>query len=173
MALTNQINYFKPRKKFKGKFRKYKFGKFRRYNNFKKQKRRIHWRLRLIMRKKNPDKKRYYAFFLKRKNNVFITITDVIGRVVISQSAGSCKITTKKKKRSWDTLKTVAESVSKLVRSKNIRYIYKLFMTNTYLKNAKIIFRAFKKSGVLVLQNVIFKSKPHALPMRKKKMKRL
>jgi len=42
---------------------------------------------------------------------------------VVSQSAGSCKITTKKKKKSWDTLKAVAASASKIARIKNIRYI--------------------------------------------------
>lgn len=169
MALTNETNfYYKPYKKSKN----FKFRKFRR--KFKrKQKVKIHYRVRIIMKKKNPDKKRYYAFFLKRKNNVFITITDVMGQVLISQSAGTCKITTKKKKRSWDTLKAVAESVSKNVRARNIKYIYKMFMTNTYMKNGKIIFRAFKKSGVSILQNVIIRSRPHALLPRKKKMKRL
>jgi len=76
-----------------------------------------------LLGKVNPNKKKYYAFFLKTKNNVFITITDIRGRVVVSQSAGSCKITTKKKKKSWDTLKAVAASASKIARIKNIRYI--------------------------------------------------
>ena len=52
------------------------------------------------MGKKNPDNKKYYAFFLKKRNNVFVTITDIRGKVITSQSAGSCKITTKKKKKS-------------------------------------------------------------------------
>jgi ribosomal protein S11 len=76
-----------------------------------------------LIGKENPNKKKYYAFFLRTRNNVFITITDIKGCVVVSQSAGSCKITTKKKKKSWDTLKAVAASASRIARMKNIRYI--------------------------------------------------
>lgn len=136
-------------------------------------KRRLNWRERYLMSKRNPDNKKYYAFFLKTRNNVFITITDIRGRVIVSQSAGNCKITTKKKKKSWDTLKAVAASASKLARLKNIRYIYKFFTTSTYIKNGRIIFQSFKESGLLILQNIIIRSRPHALPMRKKKLKRL
>jgi hypothetical protein len=64
------------------------------------------------------------------KNNVFLTVTDIMGRVIVSQSAGSCKITTKKKKRSPETLKAVATSTAKLVRAKNIRYIFRFFNVN-------------------------------------------
>ena len=53
-----------------------------------------------------------------------------MGRVIISQSAGSCKITTKKKKRSPDTLKTVSTSVAKIARAKNIKYLFKFFKMN-------------------------------------------
>lgn len=157
-----QIINYKKKRLYKSYNKTYKF-----------KKPKVNFRLRAVLRKKNPDKKRYYTFFLKRKNNVFITVTNVKGEVIISQSAGSCKITTKKKKRSWDTLKTVAESVSKAARLKNIKYIHKFFMTSTYMKNAKIIFRGFKKSGVQILQNVIVRTKTHGLPMRKKKLKRL
>jgi ribosomal protein S11 len=136
-------------------------------------KKRLNFRERYLMSKKNPDNKKYYAFFLKKKNNVFVTITDIRGKVITSQSAGSCKITTKKKKKSWDTLKAVASSASKIARLKNIRYIYKFFMTSTYMKNCRIIFQSFKESGLLILQNIIIRSRPHALPMRKKKLKRL
>jgi ribosomal protein S11 len=52
------------------------------------------------MGKVNPNGKKYYAFFSKSRNNTFITITDVRGQVIVSQSAGSCKITSKKKKKS-------------------------------------------------------------------------
>ena len=133
----------------------------------------IPWRERFLIGKENPNKKKYYAFFLRTRNNVFITITDVKGRVVVSQSAGYCKITTKKKKKSWDTLKAVAASASRIARMKNIRYIWKFFMTSTYMKNGKLIFRSFKESGLLILKGVIVRNRPHSLPMRKKKLKRL
>jgi ribosomal protein S11 len=112
-------------------------------------------------------------FFCKKKNNVFLTITNVKGKVIISQSAGSCKITTKKKKRSPDTVKTIAASVAKLARLKNIKYLFKFFMKSTQSRVGKIIFDTFKKQGLLILQGVVIKSKPHALYMRKKKLKRL
>jgi len=133
----------------------------------------IPWRERFLLGKVNPNKKKYYAFFLKTKNNVFITITDIRGRVVVSQSAGSCKITTKKKKKSWDTLKAVAASASKIARIKNIRYIWKFFMTSTYMKNGKLIFQSFKQSGLSILKAIIVRNRPHSLFMRKKKLKRL
>ena len=131
------------------------------------------WRERYLIGKVNPNKKKYYAFFLKKINNIFITITDLKGRVVVSQSAGSCKITTKKKKKSWDTLKAVATSASKIARMKNIKYIGKFFMTSTYMKNGKLIFQSFKKSGLLILKAVILKNRGHNIPMKKKKLKRL
>jgi ribosomal protein S11 len=112
-------------------------------------------------------------FFSKKRNNVFLTVTDVIGRVVVSQSAGSCKITTKKKKRSPDTLKAVSASVAKIARAKNIKYLFKFFMNTNQTKIGKTIFESFKKTGLFILQGVVLKNKSHGLLMRKKKAKRL
>jgi len=72
--------------------------KFRTKPYKKPKKNYVSFRQRLVLAKKNPNKKRYYLFCSKKRNNVFLTITDIMGRVIISQSAGSCKITTKKKK---------------------------------------------------------------------------
>lgn len=132
----------------------------------------LYWE-RIINSKKNPDRKRYFAFFLKKKNNVFITITNRLGQVVVSKSAGDCKITTKKKKRSWDTLKEVSASASKIARIRNIKYIYTLFMISSYAKNAKIIHKSFRQSGLSILKVVILKKKPFSSLMKKKKAKRL
>jgi hypothetical protein len=129
--------------------------------------------MRGVKRKKNLNKRKYYAYLLKRRNNVFVSITDIKGRVIISQSAGSCKITTKKKKRSWDTLKAVSSSVAKLAIMKNIKYLYKLYLDNTYMKNSKVIYNSFKENGLIVLQNSICRKIPHGLPMRNRKLKRL
>lgn len=133
----------------------------------------VSFRQRLVLTKKNPNKKRYYLFCSKKRNNVFLTITDIIGRVVVSQSAGTCKITTKKKKRSPDTLKTVSASVAKIARAKNIKYLFKFFISTNQTKTGKIIFDSFKKFGLFVLQGVVVKNKSHGLLMRKKKAKRL
>jgi hypothetical protein len=127
----------------------------------------------LILAKRNPNKKRYFAFFRKNKNNIFITITDVLGKVIISQSAGYCKIKTKKKKRSPDTIKTVADSVAKTARLKNIKYLYKFYLSSKQVKSTRTIFETFKKSGLFILQGVIIRRRPHSLGMRKKKPKRL
>lgn len=133
----------------------------------------VSFRQRLVLSKRNPNKKRYYLFCCKKRNNVFLTITDIMGRVIISQSAGSCKITTKKKKRSPDTLKTVSSSVAKLARAKNIKYLFKFFMRTNQTKTGKTIFDNFKKLGLFILQGVVVKNKSHGLLMRKKKAKRL
>lgn len=140
---------------------------------YKKKKTYVSFRQRLVLAKKNPNKKRYYLFCYKKRNNVFLTITDVMGRVVISQSAGSCKITTKKKKRSPDTLKAISASVAKVARTKNIKYLFKFFMNTNQTKIGKIIFDSFKKLGLFILQGVIIKNRSHGLLMRKKKAKRL
>lgn len=133
----------------------------------------VSFRQRLVLAKKNPNKKRYYLFCCKKRNNVFLTITDVMGRVVVSQSAGTCKITTKKKKRSPDTLKTVSASVARVARAKNIKYLFKFFMGTNQTKTGKMVFDNFKKLGLFILQGVVVKNKSHGLLMRKKKAKRL
>lgn len=139
----------------------------------KPKKNSVSFRQRLVLAKKNPNKKRYYLFCCKKRNNVFLTITDIMGRVIISQSAGSCKITKKKKKRSPDTLKTVSTSVAKMARAKNIKYLFKFFMNTNQTKTGKTIFDNFKKLGLFILQGVVVKNKSHGLLMRKKKAKRL
>jgi ribosomal protein S11 len=152
--------------RFKGPYKKnYKFQK--------PKKRRLSWREKLVLSKKNPDNRKYMAFYSRSRNNTFITVTNIKGQVIISQSAGSCKITTKKKKKSWDTLKAIAISTAKLARSKNIRYIFNLYTTSTYKKTSKIVFEGFKEVGLQILKCVLIRSRPHGIPMRKKKMKRL
>jgi ribosomal protein S11 len=140
---------------------------------YKPRKNYVSFRQRLVLTKKNPNRKRYYLFFNKKRNNIFLTITDVTGKVVISQSAGSCKITTKKKKRSPDTLKTVSTSVAKAARAKNIKYLFKFFMGANQTKVGKTIFDSFKKLGLFILQGIVVKNRSHGLAMRKKKAKRL
>lgn len=139
----------------------------------KLKKKYISFKRRLILSKRNPDKKRYFIFFKKTKNNIFITITDVLGKVILTQSAGYCKIKTKKKKRSPDTIKTVANSIAKAARLKNIKYLFKFYISNKQVKSGRTIFETFKKSGLFILQGVIIRDKPHSLGMRKKKPKRL
>lgn len=102
-----------------------------------------------------------------------MTITNIKGEVLSSYSAGICKITTKKKKRSPDTLKTVSSALAKKIKEKGIKYIFKFFMSTKNSKIGKIVFKNFEKSGVSILQAVVIKSKPHASLMRKKKQKRL
>jgi hypothetical protein len=65
---------------------------------YKTKKKYINFKTRLVLKKRNPNKKRYFVFFRKNKNNIFITVTDFLGRVIIAKSAGYCKIKTKKKK---------------------------------------------------------------------------
>ena len=139
----------------------------------KNKKKRIHFRQKLVLSKRNPNNKRYYLFYTRKKNNIFLTITNIKGEVLNSYSAGTCKITTKKKKRSPDTLKTVATALAKKIKERGIKYIFKFFMSTKNSKIGKIVFKNFEKSGLSILQAVIVKSKPHAMLMRKKKQKRL
>jgi ribosomal protein S11 len=140
---------------------------------YKTKKKYINFKTRLVLKKRNPNKKRYFVFFRKNKNNIFITVTDFLGRVIIAKSAGYCKIKTKKKKRSPDTVKEVATSVAKSARLKNIKYLFKFYISSKQAKSGRSIYETFKKSGVFILQAVLIRNKPHALGMRKKKPKRL
>jgi len=173
MKILKPITFRKPRIISQKKVLRSKLSKVKKSPWYKAKKNYVSFRQRLVLAKKNPNKKRYYLFFSKKRNNVFLTITDVIGRVVVSQSAGSCKITTKKKKRSPDTLKTVSASVAKIARAKNIKYLFKFFMNTNQTKIGKTIFESFKKTGLFILQGVVVKNKSHGLLMRKKKTKRL
>jgi len=67
----------------------------------------------------------------------------------------------------------VALSAAKIARVKNIKYIFKFFSTSTYKKTTQLIFESFREAGLSILKAVVFKKTPHALPMRKKKAKRL
>jgi ribosomal protein S11 len=107
------------------------------------------------------------------KNNVFLTVTDIMGRVIVSQSAGSCKITTKKKKRSPETLKAVATSTAKLVRAKNIRYIFRFFNVNPSIKPVRSVLECFSRVGLSVLKYAPILKQPHGMIMRKRKLRRL
>jgi ribosomal protein S11 len=126
-----------------------------------------------LLKKRNPDKKKYYLFIKKVKNNIFLTVTNKFGCVIVSQSAGSCKITTKKKKRSPETLKAVAVSTAKVVRSKNIRYIFKFFNTTVNLKPIRSVVESFSRVGLFVLKYIPLIRRPHGLNMRKRKVRRL
>jgi len=139
----------------------------------KSKKRYISFRERFSLSKRNANKKRYYLFYTRKKNNLFLTVTNVKGNVVASYSAGTCKITTKKKKRAPDTLKTVAESISKYIRAKGIKYIFKFFVSVKNSKIVKVVFNACKQAGILILQAIVLRTRSHGLAMRKKKLKRL
>lgn len=131
------------------------------------------WKYAFVRRDRNRNKKRIHLFYNRKRNNTFITLTDGRGRVLVSQSAGYCKIKSKKKKRSPDTLKAIAFSVAKAARSKNIRYIYKMYSKNRHMKSRRAIFNEFRRAGLMILVNVIVKRRPHSLSNRRKKVKRL
>lgn len=157
----------------KNKFSSYKPNKVSTQNIKRKRKTRAQYWEDYLKSKKNPDRKKYFVFFSKSKNNLFLTITNVRGEVIVSKSAGDCKIKSKKKKKSWDTLKEISSFTAKTARLKNIKYVYKFFTYNSYLKNSKIIFKAFKDQGLIILKTVLLRSRPFSIPMRKKKAKRL
>ncbi len=168
---------FKGPPPLKGRIRvTFRVGKRKTLKNGKKIGKRHYigrWKYVFARRNKNRNKKRVYLFYNRKRNNTFITLTNGRGQVLVSQSAGYCKIKSKKKKRSPDTLKAIAYSVARAARLKNIRYIYKMFSKNRHIKSRRAIYQEFKRAGLLILVNVIVKSRPHSLHQRRKKIKRL
>jgi hypothetical protein len=120
------------------------------------------------------SQKRVINLTLTRKSsNIFLTVLDEKGNVLTSRSAGNCKITSKKRKKSWDTFKAVAQIIIKILRLRNIKLIENFYLKYNYLKNFKIFSDVFKKSG-LPINNLIFLNiKPHRKPLKLKKVRRL
>lgn len=123
MKILKPITFRKPRIISQKKVLRSKLSKVKKSPWYKAKKNYVSFRQRLVLAKKNPNKKRYYLFFSKKRNNVFLTITDVIGRVVVSQSAGSCKITTKKKK-----IPGYVKNCFGICRKNSTRKKYKIFV---------------------------------------------
>jgi ribosomal protein S11 len=114
-----------------------------------------------------------YLTFTRTYSNMFLTAINRRGGVIITHSTGTCNLHTKKKKRSWDALKSIASRVGDHLRSKNIKLLRKLYMKYKYMKNYKIILGALKRSGVYVTEVVYYNTKAHSLLMRKKKVRRI
>jgi len=140
MKILKPITFRKPRIISQKKVLRSKLSKVKKSPWYKAKKNYVSFRQRLVLAKKNPNKKRYYLFFSKKRNNVFLTITDVIGRVVVSQSAGSCKITTKKKKISKKNKKSIAKYDKNKTRKKKIKIKRKVKN-----KKKKKIYKIIKK----------------------------
>lgn len=190
------INQFKQyKKKIKNIKRRFAYGTFIELNNLKlnlNNFKRTWIKKRLVLRlnkpslkgykggfwkilasvKKNRNKKRYFLFLNKKENNVFLTCTDYTGNVIISKSAGNCRITTKKKKKATDTIKAVSRAVTRQIKKKNIKFIYSLYTKNWYTKNIKLVLEEFIRQNIQILSVKSIVNKPHSLPMRKKKEKR-
>lgn len=135
------------------------------------KRRRTYWQ-NLIRVKRNPDKKRYFLFFKRSRYNIFVTLTDVRGNVLISRSAGNCKIFDKKRKRSRDTLRSVIRSVAAFAHNRKIDYIYTLFISYRYRWDQRVVFRQMFLKGVQVLSIRGLVNKTHSLPMPVRKIKR-
>lgn len=119
-------------------------------------------------------KKIYYiGIFKKTLNNFFITIMDNKGQVIITKSAGNLKIFNKKKKKSFDTVKSIALNVAKIAIIKNIKTLKKFYITHSYFKNTYTIFNAFRFGGLSIKKAIFIKKKIHGHIMRKRKIRRI
>jgi ribosomal protein S11 len=125
---------------------------------------------------KNNIKNKYEIYNLhikKTLNNYFLTLTKTKQCNVIYQlSAGNCKIYTKKKKKSLETLKQMSIKMVEFLQSNKITYIKNFFI---YLYNPyyfKKSFKILKKNKIFLEKFFIFKIKSHN-GIRKPKMKRL
>jgi hypothetical protein len=111
--------------------------------------------------------------FTKTYSNMFLTAVNNRGGVLAVRSTGLCGLHSKKKKRSWDTLKLLAKGLANKLRLKNIRFIRTFYMRYRYFKNYKIILTQLKKSGILVNKLIYFNSTPHSLTLKRKKIRRI
>jgi ribosomal protein S11 len=125
------------------------------------------------LKSKKLDKLIVNLMFTRTYSNVFLTAINYKGDVLVQQSTGLCSLHSKKKKRSWDALKSLAQSLGNKLRTKNIKLIKIFYMKYHYLKNYKIIITILKKSGILVKRLVYYNNKTHSLLMRKKKLRRI
>lgn len=120
-----------------------------------------------------PAKEVMIGTFKKTLNNFFITLMNGNGEVILTQSAGNCKIKTKKKKRSFDTVKSIAASIAKASLVKNIKFLDVFYVTHRYLKNMFLIINTFRSNGLMCKHVLYVRKKRHSLPMKKRKIRRL
>jgi ribosomal protein S11 len=125
-----------------------------------------------IFRKKNN----YEIFNLhikKTLNNFFLTLTKTNDCNVLYQlSAGKCKIFTKKKKKSLETLKQLTVKMLEFLNFNKITYIKNFFIilnNNYYFKKT---LKFLKKNKIYIEKVFLYKKKIHN-GIRKQKPKRL
>lgn len=125
-----------------------------------------------IQSKKN-EYEIYNIHLKKTLNNYFLTLTKTNQCNVIYQlSAGSCKIFTKKKKKSSETLKQIVMKMINFLILNKLTYIknFYIILNNPYY--FRKVFKFFKKNFIYIEKVFLFKIKSHN-GLRKQKPKRL
>ena len=117
----------------------------------------------------------YYLCFIKKtRSNTFLTITNRLGDVIYSYSIGKLYFLKKRKKRkSIKSINFIIRAVSKKLFLNNIRYIYKLYLQNSFKRFFKRISNEFLKYNIKIKNLIYIKNKPHSLLSRSKKLRRI
>lgn len=122
----------------------------------------------------NKNKFEIYNIHIKKTiNNYFLTLTKTINcNVIYHLSAGHCKIFTKKKKKSLETLRQITKKMSEFLLLNRITYINNFIINLTHPYYFKKSIRILKKNKIFIKRVLIMKKKTHN-GIRKKKLKRL
>ena len=133
----------------------------------------IHKQRRAVINNKLDKFEIYNLHVKKTVNNYFLTLTKTNNcNVLYSISAGHCKIYTKKKKKSSETLRQLSIKMSNFLLLNKITFINRFFvhLNNPYYFKKTI--RILKKNKIYIKNIFIIKLKSHN-GIRKKKLKRL
>jgi ribosomal protein S11 len=115
----------------------------------------------------------YNLHIKKTLNNFFLTLTKTNDcNVIYHLSAGHCKIFTKKKKKSLETLKTMSIKMVDFLISNKITYIKNFFICLNNKYYFKKSYKTLRKNKIYIENVFIINVKSHN-GIRKKKLKRL
>jgi ribosomal protein S11 len=119
------------------------------------------------------EKKHFHCFIKKKLNNLFLTVTNRKGDVLLSLSAGNVKISSKKKKNSPITLNQILKKTSLFLVSRRVFFIESLFISlpNKFL--LRNIFSILNQFGIKIGKVNYITPRPHSSLYRKKKIRRI
>lgn len=117
----------------------------------------------------------YYNCIIKKtRSNIFLTIINRFGEVVISYSTGRIKLLAKKKKRkSVNSLIFIISKLAVLLKKKKIFKLYMLLIPLNLRFLIKNILSLFLKYNIRIKYLKYIKVKSHGFLPRKKKIRRL
>jgi ribosomal protein S11 len=124
--------------------------------------------------KNKKQKYEIYNLHVKKTlNNFFLTLTKTTNcNVLYHLSAGHCKIYTKKKKKSLETLRAISMKMVEFLNLNKITYIETFYISLNNKYYFKKCFKTIRKNKIYIRNVILTKIKSHN-GIRKKKLKRL